>query len=81
MAIFLSLLIAHGQKLSKQHHATPLNLADPSQALYQGLVYLQQSPPAELKTNQPSDILLWAVENWRITRLQNLHQIDETILE
>jgi glutamyl-Q tRNA(Asp) synthetase len=72
---------SYGQKLSKQHHATPINLADPSQALYQGLVYLQQSPPAELKTNKPSDILLWAVENWRITRLQNLHKIDETILE
>lgn len=70
-----------GQKLSKQHHARPLNLAQPSQALYQALVYLQQRPPVELKNNQPSDILLWAVENWQLHKLQNLHQIDEIIVE
>jgi glutamyl-Q tRNA(Asp) synthetase len=69
-----------GQKLSKQHHAAPLNLAHPSKALFQALVYLQQSPPAELISNKPSDVLLWAVENWRIEKLGNLQQLDETIL-
>ena len=69
-----------GQKLSKQHHAPSLNLARPSEALYQALVYLQQSPPAELISHKPSDVLLWAVENWRIGKLQNLQQINEAIL-
>ena len=39
-----------GQKLSKQHHATPLNLRDPSSTLYQALLYLQQNPPIDLQT-------------------------------
>ena len=71
---------SHGQKLSKQHHATPLNLANPSEALYQALVYLQQSPPTELKHNKPSDVLRWAVENWQVEKLRNLHHLDESVL-
>ncbi len=71
---------SHGQKLSKQHHATALNFSNPSKALYQALVYLQQNPPNELKHHKPSDILLWAVENWQVEKLRNLHQLDETVV-
>lgn len=66
-----------GQKLSKQHHASALNLSDPAQTLYQALQYLQQSPPADLKKSTPSDILEWAIENWNIQKLSNLQEINE----
>jgi glutamyl-Q tRNA(Asp) synthetase len=69
-----------GQKLSKQHHAAPLNLSKPSQVLYEGLVYLKQNPPLELKLCSPSDILIWAIANWQIEKLQHLQQIDEASL-
>ncbi|MBN4075545.1 MAG: tRNA glutamyl-Q(34) synthetase GluQRS [SAR86 cluster bacterium] len=69
-----------GQKLSKQHHATALNLNKPSLTLYQALLYLQQRPPAELQDGKPSEILLWAIENWKIKKLKNLQQLDEGLL-
>lgn len=68
-----------GQKLSKQHHAAPLNLSNPSLTLYQTLIYLQQSPPAELQSCKPSDILLWAIENWQLNKLKNLQHLDEKL--
>jgi glutamyl-Q tRNA(Asp) synthetase len=66
-----------GQKLSKQHHATALDLSDPSSTLYQALLYLQQNPPNDLKKSKPSDILEWAIENWQIPKLRNLQKLDE----
>ncbi len=66
-----------GQKLSKQHHATPINLDAPSLVLYEALGYLQQNPDPVLKESSPSDILDWAINNWQIGKLQNLHQLSE----
>lgn len=66
-----------GQKLSKQHHASALNLNDPSTTLFQALQYLKQDPPPELKENTPSDILSWAIENWQIKSLLNIKQLNE----
>lgn len=68
---------SQGQKLSKQHHATALNLSKPNQCLYQALLYLQQKPPAALKNSMPSEILEWAIENWNIQKLKNLQELNE----
>lgn len=68
---------ASGQKLSKQHHAQAINLNQPSQALYQALVYLQQNPPAELKDCSTADILNWGIKNWKIQKLYKIQQLNE----
>ena len=68
---------SQGQKLSKQHHATALNLSDPAQCLYQALLYLQQNPPVDLKNSMPSEILEWAIENWNIQKLMKLQELHE----
>ncbi len=54
-----------GQKLSKQNHAPPLAAAQAGANLWQALHCLQQQPPVALRTATPTDILCWAVENWR----------------
>jgi glutamyl-Q tRNA(Asp) synthetase len=66
-----------GQKLSKQHHAKPIDLTNPALTLYQALIYLQQKPPVELSKQAPADILEWAVNNWKIHNLHDLQQLEE----
>jgi len=60
------LLNAHGQKLSKQNLAQPVAQTEPVAALWQALDCLQQSPPVELKKTSVTDLLAWAVPNWRV---------------
>jgi glutamyl-Q tRNA(Asp) synthetase len=56
---------AAGEKLSKQTGAQPLSLASPGAALCRALVFLHQSPPAQLRTASPASILEWAVAHWQ----------------
>jgi glutamyl-Q tRNA(Asp) synthetase len=53
-----------GSKLAKSRHSLALG-DDPSAALYDALMLLQQAPPINLKAAPVSDILRWAVGNWR----------------
>lgn len=68
---------SQGQKLSKQHHASPLPVGNPSLALFQALDYLQQQPDEKLINASPTDILAWAIEHWEISKLAGLKQLDE----
>ncbi len=67
-----------GKKLSKQHHAAPLNDALAAQNLYHALRYLQQTPPSELLHAPIEDILQWAINHWHN---KHLLTVDEVILD
>lgn len=56
--------MADGRKLSKQHGAPPLPRI-PGPPLVRALQCLGQSPPAELATYPPGDILDWGIRHWR----------------
>ncbi len=58
-----------GQKLSKQHHAPPLDDNLASDNLYQALIFLNQHPPDTLCHSDPTSILQWAVEHWQRTSI------------
>ena len=66
-----------GPKLSKQHHAPPLNLQEPGRELFRALQYLQQPPPASLSGAKPAELLDWAIQHWDLMKLRNLVQVDE----
>ena len=66
-----------GQKLSKQHHAAPLDLSSPTLTLYKGLQYLQQALDPELQNSSPTELLHWAIQHWNPANLKNRRQVDE----
>ncbi len=69
------LVDAKGYKLSKQTLAMAVDLTAPNLILFQLLCWLKQNPPIELKHENVSKILAWAIANWDITRLCNIKQI------
>jgi glutamyl-Q tRNA(Asp) synthetase len=58
-------LNAHGQKLSKQSHAPPLNLEKPEENIYKSLKFLKQNPPEELKSARLNQLWDWGQKHWR----------------
>jgi glutamyl-Q tRNA(Asp) synthetase len=66
-----------GQKLSKQHHARPLDLQQPVHTIYSALCYLQQRPPKSLLKSSMKDLLDWAIAHWDMHKMANLRQIPE----
>ncbi len=66
-----------GQKLSKQHHARPLDLNQPIQTLHSALQYLQQSPPQSLLKSSVKELLGWAIEHWDMQKMENLRLVSE----
>lgn len=69
------LVDAKGYKLSKQTLATAVDLTTPNLVLFQLLGWLKQNPPIELKHENVSKILVWAIANWDITQLRDVKQI------
>lgn len=63
---------AHGEKLSKQTHAPPLDSSRPGQQLVAALDFLDQRPPAEMANCPPPEILDWAVAHWQPVRLRGV---------
>lgn len=57
-----------GEKLSKRHlrYALP---DDPSRALYSALIFLGQAPPPELRGAPPTELLTWAIANFRVAEI------------
>lgn len=55
----------HGQKLSKQNLALPLDGQKASGNLWYALAFLGQRPPPELKTATVAEILAWGVQHWQ----------------
>jgi len=60
---------AQGNKLSKQSGAVPVDDAHPSRTLFTLLNLLNQSPPKELQTGPPDEILQWAIAAWDVGKL------------
>ncbi|HVC38295.1 MAG TPA: tRNA glutamyl-Q(34) synthetase GluQRS, partial [Gammaproteobacteria bacterium] len=57
---------AAGEKISKQNPAAPLLNETPScRVLFQVLEFLQQSPPAELRSVSLTELLCWAISHWQ----------------
>lgn len=59
----------HGDKLSKQTHAPPLDDRAPGPALWTALRFLGQRPPAELAAAPATEILQWALAHWQLQRV------------
>lgn len=62
---------AAGDKLSKQTFAAPVEPAGVAEALFEGLRFLHQCPPAELRGAPPAELLAWAIPRWRIAALRD----------
>lgn len=68
---------AAGQKLGKQKYAEAVDSTRPGPVLFKTLQRLQQHPEPALAQAPPSEVLAWAVENWRPQNLARLTQIPE----
>jgi len=54
----------HGQKLSKQTGAEPVDDRRPGQNLLHALQFLRQDPPHSLISDKPDSIWAWARDHW-----------------
>ena len=59
----------HGDKLSKQTGAKPLDENDPGPALWNALRFLGQSPLLELADAPAAEIIAWALAHWRLANV------------
>ncbi len=66
----------HGEKLSKQTHATPVERARAPQTIYAVLRFLGQQPPEELAHWSAQQAIDWAVNAWQRERLPNASAIE-----
>lgn len=55
-----------GQKLSKQSHAKAIQADNAVSLLHKSLIFLGQSPPAELLQSSQSEIWQWAMRHWQL---------------
>jgi len=65
-----------GEKLSKQTLALPLDMRNPTPALWHALDFLGQQPPGELMLDSHAALWRWALQNWRlgaIPRMRTMH--------
>ncbi|MDE2234154.1 MAG: tRNA glutamyl-Q(34) synthetase GluQRS [Gammaproteobacteria bacterium] len=58
-------LDAHGEKISKQTGASPVDTKAPGRELYRALRFLGQLPPPQLHAAPPAELLAWAVSHWQ----------------
>ena len=58
-----------GEKLSKHSRAKPLDERQPGENLHQALGFLGHKLPVEMRKQQPTEVLQWAVANWSIARI------------
>jgi glutamyl-Q tRNA(Asp) synthetase len=59
----------HGEKLSKQTLAAPIEHTVSAEPLWRALHFLGQRPPAELRRAPSGDLLAWAREAWDLARV------------
>lgn len=60
---------AAGEKLSKQTHASAVDIHRPGPELCAALEFLGQQPPKELAKVAPPVILDWAIKNWQLAQV------------
>lgn len=68
---------AQGQKLSKQHMASPINPHNSAELLLEALNYLRQDPDPHLVAAGAEDILAWACAHWHPDRLAGVKSLQE----
>jgi len=61
-----------GNKLSKQNHATAVDLKQPQIVIFKLLSLLKQNPPKEIYIAPVKEQLEWAIDNWNPLPLKNL---------
>lgn len=66
---------ATGQKLSKQNHATAIDVHQPKATLIQAMAFLGLQPPVEVEQGELDEILAWGVKNWSIDGLSAAFEI------
>ncbi|MEP8019706.1 glutamate--tRNA ligase family protein, partial [Vibrio parahaemolyticus] len=59
----------NGNKLSKQNHATAIDIENPKPALLHAMTFLGFDVPEEIKAASMNEILSWGCENWRLEQL------------
>jgi glutamyl-Q tRNA(Asp) synthetase len=64
-----TVLDAHGEKLSKQTRAAPVDVRRPGEALVRALNFLGQKAPEALRAASPAVVLDWAIAHWRPQRI------------
>jgi glutamyl-Q tRNA(Asp) synthetase len=62
----------HGQKLSKQTHASPLDAKLASQLLATALDFLGHPPPASLRGDSLDQMWQWAIQHWRLEQIPKI---------
>ena len=64
-----------GFKLSKQNHATAINLENPKPELISALTQLGLPTFAELTSGSVKEILTWAIDNWQLSQVPKQKEI------
>ncbi len=59
----------NGNKLSKQNHATAIDLNNPKPTLLMAMTFLGFTIPSEIKERNIDAIVQWGVENWSLEQL------------
>lgn len=59
----------NGNKLSKQNHATAIDINNPKPALLKAMTFLGFDIPEDIKASEIAQILRWGCENWRLEQL------------
>lgn len=60
---------AHGEKLSKQNLALPIDKTHAPQLIFDALVFLGQNPPLSMKRNSLGQVWDWAISNWKLSKI------------
>lgn len=59
----------NGNKLSKQNHATGIDLTHPASMILEAMAFLGFAIPKELHQANLDEILRWGVQNWHLNQL------------
>ena len=61
-----------GEKLSKQTLAEPIDKQQAATTLFNALLFLQQSPPTQLRSGSVDEVLAWAVHHWQPNKMAGI---------
>lgn len=64
-----------GNKLSKQNHATAINLDDPKPTLLHAMEFLGYNLAADIETASVDEIIEWGCKNWSVEQLPQSFEI------
>ena len=65
----------HGEKLSKQTLAKPLDRNHPSESLWLALAFLQQNPPDHFKSASIKALWEWAISHWDLSKIKGTTKV------